>query len=157
MNMSDILGSIQQIPLQILTNSSITFDIEWWEEDGVTPIEIAMLESNGSPVEYTEYPYGSVRLPVPNFGGAVMSQFGPTGTLLLDFLPFMLLGDNGDGGLNVISVYVPPEITAALIPGEAVWQVQATSKVSNETKTLAIGPALIQPGIPVTPLPQNIE
>ncbi len=113
--MSEI-GDVQEpVSLTIFTNTDFNADVEWFESDGVTAIDISAFQAQ------------------------ILDYFG--GTVLLDLSTYTEMS------ANTLLVAVPKAITATLVPGSAVWQIQATATDSGETKVLIRGSVSIEAGL----------
>jgi hypothetical protein len=113
--MSEIGDVISPVSLTIFTNADLNADVEWFESDGVTAIDISAFQAQ------------------------ILDFFG--GTVLLDLSIYTEMS------ANTLLIAVPKAITATLVPGSAVWQIQATATDSGETKVLIRGSVSIEAGL----------
>lgn len=114
-----IIGDVQKVQLQIFQGADLNFDIDWFEADGTTPIEMSDVASQ--------------------------IRESPGGEVVLDLTGYIRIDDDTP---NVAHVSVPASVTAELpVMYRIPWDLNAIAAGSGEVKKMMRGTANIRAGI----------
>ena len=116
-----IIGEVESVRLRIYQGADLNFDLEWFQNDGTTPINMSAIASQ--------------------------VRKAPGGDLILELTDYITI--DGDTP-NVAHVSVPASVTADLpVMIGARWDCNAVAADSGEVKKLTRGSVSIRAGITV--------
>lgn len=115
------IGEVQIVNLHAYREEDIRFDVEWWEEDGITPRNI---ESFKGEITTTDEEDAEVILSLASWG-----------TILN----------------NVLTIEVPKATVAQIVQRSGVWVLALTEAVTSDNEVVCRGKFKLFGRKPVTP------
>lgn len=113
-----IIGAVESVKLRIYQGADLNFDVEWFQDDGTTPIDMSDVESQ--------------------------IRKSPGRDVILELGDYITIDSENP---NIAHVAVPAAVTEGLPVMFARWDLNAVASDSGEVKKLMRGPVSILAGI----------